>query len=521
MKLSQIYSEFFTNWLTDGFFINKDKISSVGIKPGFDRIFTKGYIRKIWVVEKIPVRYERNLVEALRDNMFEELPNCKTYVNILNCPTTIQTNSDTFKRSMHKAEDDYSAYKEVFEKLTGTEKVVGKDIRVSSSKKITIKKSRLEKYKNTYDSYEYVYRGITSGMTFSKSTIVIEALCPDERSMRAYKKEMNCFLRNNEIEFKEMRGTISKFLTNYGISSYMQKGSRQSGVLFSDENLAGCSPYRNRGLVGGGGLLLGIDWKTKLPFLVNFFESGAGQILMLLARTGSGKTFVAFQMCLSLIAEGVHCSVIDIKGNEWIKLKRFIDKVESRKGKTARKAKVLYFAMGSTSSRFVNTLRLDDVTPDKKDCKEFYNMAVSGTINILSIMTNLQPGEGNIIDLENILEQAIGKLYSKYGVFNDRPETFAKTKGIRYEEIVPIITELQNSTSYTDEQRKMCKLICSRCSNFLQAEGKYSEAFKNEITLGEVLDSDLVIYSFGKNENQLLDSMDSLRVFMVQFLDTK
>lgn len=507
MKLSKLYSEFFTNWLTDGFFINKDKISSVGIKPGFDRIFTKGYIRKIWVVEKIPVRYDVNLVETIREELSKACPTCKTYVNILNTPNPVQTTSDTFKRSMARAEDNYSNYEAVFNQLTGTEQAVGKQVRVSASKKIEIKKSKLLKLKDTFDSYAYVHDSVANGGTFFKTTIVIEGLCPNERDMRIYRKVVNDFLRTQGIEYREVRGNISKFLTDYGIASYIQNGSKQTGILFSEENLASVTPYRNRGLVGGEGILMGIDWRTKLPFLLNFFESGAGQIVMLLAVTGAGKTYIAYQTCLSLIADNVHCSVIDIKGKEWIKLKPFV--------------KTLEISMGSTSSSFVNTMRLDDLNADKYNCKEYFKMALSGTINIYSIMTNLQPGEGNIIDLESVLEQAIMKMYSKLGVYDNRPETFIKTKDMRYQDIIPVLNELRVSKSYTDEQKKMCKLIISRCSNFVQNEGKYSEAFNNEITLAQVLDSPLVIYSFNKNDGEILDTMDNLRVFMSQFLDTK
>ena len=52
-------------------------------------------------------------------------------------------------------------------------------------------------------------------------------------------------------------------------------------------------------------------------------------------------------------------------------------------------------------------------------------------------------------------------------------------------------------------------------------EGRYSKAFRNEITVAEVLRKPLVIYSFNKNADVMLDTMDTLRVFMVQYLDTK
>lgn len=506
MKLSRIYSEFFTNWLTDGFFINRSKISSVGIKPGFDRIFTKGYVRKIWIIEKIPVRYDDDICDVIRDAMFASHPNCETFISTVNNKTYIELGK-AFNNQMSRAEEAYRVYEKYYNDLTNTEKAVGKRVNLSVSKKITISKSQLDKYKDTYDSYYYTHEHLKSEGQMVKTTIIVEALCPDDKSMKSYKKKLHSLLVNNGIDFRDVRGNVSKVLTNYGFSSYIQKGSKQQGILSSDEGLAGCMPYRTKGLVGGKGILMGVDQRNKQPFILDFFSSGAGQIIMLLAQTGKGKTYTAYQICLGLITENVHCSTIDIKGGEWEKLRPYTP--------------LTVVDMSSTSPRFVNTMRLDDVPVTRGTSEMYYRMAVEGTVNALSIMTNLQKGEGNIVDLESVLNQAVEKVYSKRNVDPKVPDSFKKTKDIKYDEIIPAVNELSLSKAYTDEQKKMCKLIQSRCSDYLQAEGKYANAFKHEITLGEVLKSPLVIYSFGKNSGEMLDSMDNLRVFMCQYLDTK
>lgn len=53
------------------------------------------------------------------------------------------------------------------------------------------------------------------------------------------------------------------------------------------------------------------------------------------------------------------------------------------------------------------------------------------------------------------------------------------------------------------------------------SEGRYANAFSNELTLNDILDTPFVVYSFGKNANGELDTLDTIRVFMVQFLDSK
>lgn len=52
-------------------------------------------------------------------------------------------------------------------------------------------------------------------------------------------------------------------------------------------------------------------------------------------------------------------------------------------------------------------------------------------------------------------------------------------------------------------------------------DGRYSEAFKNEVSVGEIINTPLTIYSFNKNAGTMLDNLDTIRVFMVQALDNR
>lgn len=244
-----------------------------------------------------------------------------------------------------------------------------------------------------------------------------------------------------------------------------------------------------------------------LPLMVDFFNSGAAQVIMMLAKSGAGKTFSAFQIALSLIALDIHVSAIDIKGREWRKLLKFVDGVEIN--------------MDDENPRFVNTMRLDDFGCTRENCEYYFRMAVRATVNLLSIMVNLKPEEGNVTDLETILEQAVLKYFSQNNVDSKNPKTFVNTRRMKYADIIDIISDLATTKSYSEDQRELCSVIRTRCSTYFVTEGRYSKAFKNEITVAEVLRKPLVIYSFNKNADVMLDTMDTLRVFMVQYLDTK
>ena len=140
---------------------------------------------------------------------------------------------------------------------------------------------------------------------------------------------------------------------------------------------------------------------------------------------------------------------------------------------------------------------------------------------LFEIATNIQENEANVADLRAILDTAVIKTFSTRGVIRENPETFKYTKGMTYADVLSVISSLETTRTYTDKQREICKLIKVRTSPFFMAEGRYASAFKNELSVQEILDTPGLVYDFNKNSGESLDTLDSIRVFMVQFLDGK
>ena len=83
--------------------------------------------------------------------------------------------------------------------------------------------------------------------------------------------------------------------------------------------------------------------------------------------------------------------------------------------------------MDDENPRFVNTMRLDDFGCTRENSEYYFRMAVRATVNLLSIMVNLKENEGNVTDLETILEQAVLKYFSQNNVDSKNPKTFVNT----------------------------------------------------------------------------------------------
>lgn len=510
LKLLDLYSEYFANWVSGGNLVTQDKISMFGLKPLFDRFITHDWITKIWIVRALPVDYDVNLTDMVRGVMFKKYPEVKTLINFVNEPVNINVRNSIFMRQFEEVSEKFHQMEDLFNELTEDQRSAGiYKINEKTGKKMYLTQKQFDDLKDEYDSYLYIFNKVSEGHAFTNTFYFIQASARSKKVMRNYTASLGGLLNGEGIVFSELHGNISAYLDNYCPASYCGASPVKFGsMLMSDENLAGLLPYKTMGLVGGKGLLIGLDQKTGLPFLLDFFNSGTAQINMILGKTGCGKTYLAFALALYLISMGVHLSAIDIKGHEWDRLAAFV--------------KTLVIGMDGAEAKFVNTLRLDDSACETaEDALEAYSTAVRGTVKLFEIATNLSESEGNIIDLEAILNRAVSKVFSQCGVKPNNPSTFIRTRNLKFSDVVNVIQILKTSSSYTEQQKLLCQLIITRTSDFFLPEGRYASSFQNELTLQDVLNSEAIVYDFNKNTEVMLDTLDTMRVFMVQFLDGK
>ena len=473
MKLSDLYSEYIANWLSEGLLITRDKISLLGIRSLFDSYITNGWITKTWIISALPVHFDVNLTQAIRSEMHEAFPDMKTIVHMYNSPVNVSVNNENFRRQLKIAANQYNRYKEDYNGLSEDEKLTGLNVHVGGGYHLRIDRTTLLTYKASYDSFSYVFDKVNHGSGFTSTYYFVQASAKTRAELRKYQKMLLNVIRSTAGEFeskldniyvREVHGTVDNYLSNFCPATFKQQpSSKFPTLLLSDENKAALLPTKTKGLINANGVLIGLDWQAKLPFFQSFFDNGAAQVALVDGKTGCGKTFFMFFVAIELAGIGVHGSVIDIKGNEWSKIMKFI------KGSIEIK-------MTGKNARFVNTLRLDNIQCDKDNCEELYDNAVQGTIDIFTIIVKLQENEGNIADLVTVLETAINKLYSQHDVVRDNPETFARTRDFKYSDVIDIVIDLKNTKSFSDAQRHICGLIQTRSAPFFVSEGRYADA---------------------------------------------
>jgi len=487
-------------------------MQATDICPEYNLVFTKGAVKKVFRIAGIkPENLDMCFVDYIREEMFNLNPDVEVIISISNYPTRVDVTNDKFNRAMARASNAYETYREAYDSQSGLARMTGKTYRLPGGGRLRLSKEKLDDLRQIFLSYVYLYQYISSGGTATLTEVFVEIVGPTPKLVKRAAGDLYGIVGPFNMGIEEVRGTLRTYMEQFGLAVPMLPKLHKKflpQLLFTDENMAAFSSYKSRGLVGGSGLLMGMDFRSRLPFMVNLFDNPSAQVFLLMGRTGSGKTYAAWQMAISALAIGCHVSAIDIKGREWDRLAMLTPH------------KIITFDDRNPS--FVNTLRLDDFTATRLNAMELFNTAVRGTINLLMLMVNIDVREGSTSDLEMILREAVLKLYAMHRVDPSNPTSFKNSANLKYADILPLLDSLSSTTSYTDSQRKMVSLARTRCSNFIGNTGIFASSFTREVTLGDVIDTPLIIYSFNKNQNgNSADALDAIRCYMMQFLDSK
>lgn len=505
-RLKEFYSTYFANILTDGNLSGRKNLSALGIKPLFNRIVTRKFIKRVICISKIPYDYDKSLVAVLNKIAYDYSHSCKIYINTYSLPCTIDVTSQKFLEDMHNVENRYDRYKDLFDDLKDSEKLTGKRLPIGNGMRLNISPQGLKKLEEDYNSYKYVYSQVSEGEKLANTFIFVEVVSNNNSNMKQVLKHIDEYLKLEGFGYQQLSYNSSYYMMNYSPASYAREFPSKEFMynLTSAENVSRLMPYNCNGFIGDGyGTMFGLDLKSKSPFILNMFESGHSQINVILGPAGTGKTYLAESSAPGFVAQGIHCSAIDVKGREWRALENII-------------SGTLIIDISETSDVFVNTLRVDDLVPKtKQEAQEFFNISYTATLNLCKILIDYKEEDESMVD--SILKTCLDKVYSTNGISPRNPKTFNLSRNLKYSDIIPCLESLKVSSSYASKENLINDIRLNLDTYFNR-----SNIFKGkEISLKDIIDSPMVIYTLNKNDDQSQSKVDSIRAFMISYLDMK
>lgn len=525
MSKLKVYGYYLMNLITRGLNTKKGEVAADSIIPQYGRILTRKYTRKVIVLRQCKVLSKANpQARIFRNELIRKFPGIKVIIHLDNKSTKINVKDMSFLRRFTQVEKKYQLLAQEHEKLDSTEKITGKVYYGMKGRRITITEKDFRRAEEDHYSYNYVAEKVNKndGVLFD-THYFISILIPDNMlyMQNTIMKEAESICYQLGAEYSLLTSNTNKYLSMHSLTTVTHDVRTFPKMLFSEENIALNSSFTSPGMVGSGGVIpLGMNILSYMPLPVNFFNSPGAKVGMILGESGSGKTFVSHMMIFNFICQNIHCSYLDIKGNEGILLKNLgIPCIE--------------FVMDNKTGCYVETLRIDDMVTGNEtqdELEDILDMAITGTVKILATMVNLQPNEGNPIDLENILRSAVGKVYSNLTGFNKYiASTYKLTSELSYSNVLEIVRSFakeavrnqEDAANYDITTANMCRLIVKRCSGFVENYDDTTARFKKPITLAQVINTPLVIYSMMKNANTQYSVEDTLSIFMIQYLDIK
>ena len=494
-----LYTSLLSNYISNGELINRDSLSSLGIKPLYGRIATKTNIKRVFCITQFPIDFDLCLEAVLNAKAKEVDPLAKVYTNSYSVPTTLNVNTKIFKDNMAAAEAAYEQYSSMFDDLSKTEKATGRKVSLGGGVHFFITKAQLKKIKGNHLSHQYIHEAVSEGCGLSNTFFFVEVICTKNSSLKRVSKEITRFLDEREFSYFPLTSNVSYYLSNFSPASYLKEFTNKEFVdlLMTDENLTHTIPTKTHGFIGNGsGTKIAFDVRAQAPFILNFFEGGGRQVVLMSGGSGTGKTVLSQMACASLMFDGVHCLIIDVKGDEWPKMEQICEGV-------------LVVDISEQSTSFVNTLRLDDIEIESvEDGLAFYNMAKTATVELFKLL--IQPKSDNESMVSSMLNLCVEKIFTNNNVNPNLPSTYKYTKVLKYDMILDNLEALKQSPTYS----KYIDLIDDMKIK-LESQLRHSNLFRGkEIVLSDIIKSKCVVATLNKNDNQIQTIEDSIRSLM-------
>ena len=218
-----------------------------------------------------PINIDICFIDYIRDRMFEMHPDVEVNINVVEYPVRLEVNSEKFKRALNRADESYSTYREAFESQGAMARLTGKVYRLPNGARLKLSKEKLEALEQVQTSYTYLYSHVTGGGTVSLTKIFIELCAKDRRAIKRAENDLYGVMGSANVGIQPVKAANKAYLLEMGPAVPAAKTLTKKflpQLLFSDENTAAFSSYKSRGLVGGGrgALLLGMDFRSRLPF---------------------------------------------------------------------------------------------------------------------------------------------------------------------------------------------------------------------------------------------------------------
>ena len=248
--------------------------------------------------------------------------------------------------------------------------------------------------------------------------------------------------------------------------------------VLSRQTLAEILPD-TQGMNDESGSFMGIDRKLNSPYFINFRATAKAKNLVVCAPSGCGKTFLAQNWFMDMLACGYNMCIMDIKGTEFTGFTRAV-------GGTI-------LSMRPSSTNYVNTWCLDKEEAGE-DFRVYYDERFNLSKEVMLILADLPDSMAS--QGEAFIEEFMQSLYLQMGVTGENVNSWTRT-----ETLTPytVFNQLERfcSNDMRNKYGEVVERILTRLRMYMSREGSNSHMFRTPFRYKDILDAKVLTFDFG------------------------
>lgn len=509
------YATILSNMLSDGNLNSKGKLSSSEIMVPFNKIITAKSIKQVYCITRLGKHADKYVLKyAILDKM-NKIFGDKALTSFYEYSAKIPENLDTadFRRRAAMVIAEYEEVLKLYESMSVSERERGKRFPLGNNSYIKLDKAVLRDREYRADSYKRLLNSIDNEEVWAYDYLFVILTTKDQEICQRYKDELESLSMRLDISIMQLQTNLQEFLTNY---TFLGSISNQDVMLGVNANLVSTKDVARNNINQAVGvskeyeIFNGFIYENKAAYYLNFKDMDSAKNIMVLLKTGLGKTVYVKNNVLFHIKSGDHISIMDYKGGEYGSIEEY--------------ANTLSIDFSGKNPQAVNTLTLISNCEeyDIKTLKYFADRSISKTVEFIQLLSGIEERDGNVRDIIGLLRESIRNIYVRnYGVDLDNPRTYFKAKEVQYEDILSSLDIILGYRSNTEEQKQLLIKIKNRVYPYFSREGALNYMLQNYVTIEEILESQVVIFNFNKNieSESKFDMNDEFRIFFMSYLN--
>lgn len=473
-----------------------------------NRIFTKNKVKKMFFIKDLPEILPRGFITDLRADIQTAITkyNLKNDLNEnVHVNFVIDGEHYNFDKSDRKVQGKWKHFTREYDKVQAKmgEKTLQDELKSDKYSDLIRRK---------VNSFLYIKEATEEeDSALFKTTFILELCGTTNESLSEAEKCLDRFIFKHRIKVKDVfiqTNEYQKAFTPVSVDNKRLLKQMIGSDVLADDTLTSMT-LTTHGKVGDDvGIYHGIDVFSHdiVPF--DFSKGSDSNNILLTASTGEGKSNYAKMLYtfISAMQETYATIIFDYEGTDYRALGKVTD------------AKTVSFTGGSGS--YVNTMVIGDLTGDKLIDEGLMIEARESTKRVFDILCD--ENSGMTTTETAIFSEAMKILYTNCGVFDDRPETWTKSKGLTFYKLFAKILEMRDTNKYMQEfgTDAMFDFIIKLKPYF--EEGQIRTGwFKKPIAIQELIDSKNIIFDFGmagKDDAMTEDKSIALRQSFASYI---